>query len=226
MIVNHDKKIVVLLTPKTGSTTLRTLLKEWFVSDYGSHAQIANASQYIYDAGFNPLDYTIFAFHRDPVDRVLSAMSAACMSFIQLSPDRESVQQFLDTVLPGVQAPPVAEDERDTRHIEHLYSHSIGSKALPSEIINRNGEATGGLASQLMWVGHDQIHLLSYEDYENNLTMLCNLLDVPLPSPIPRENESGSRWSREDLPQSEVDFIKEYYKRDYDFFTSKGVVYN
>lgn len=224
MIINRDKKIIVLLTPKTGSTTVRTIFNQWFVPDYGSHADLSGAAIALGDS-IN--EYVVYAFHRNPIDRVLSALTAACLTFVQLAEDRHSVQEFLAVTFPGlgIEAPERSSDERDRSNVEHLYSLDIGVVAKPSEILKRFGGMTGGLAFQLQWVQDPRIQLLSYENYDESINLLCSVMGVDVPSSIPKENSSGKRQNIEDLPQSEVDFIREYYKKDYEFFDSKGISY-
>ena len=78
MIVSNSKKVIFLEVPKTGSMSLSSLIKssDFFNENqdtvYGQHTLISEAiSEGVLN--YDIKDYKIYAFIRNPLDRVLSA---------------------------------------------------------------------------------------------------------------------------------------------------------
>jgi hypothetical protein len=94
MIISHRLKYVFIHIPKTGGRSIRTLLRnndEFKVDEVGwwpgiskeqkegknisrlfMHSSLINIENYLYESGFNPLDYYFFSFIRNPWDMVVS----------------------------------------------------------------------------------------------------------------------------------------------------------
>jgi len=74
MIHDADKKLLLLLPPKTGSQTLRSL----FISRYGNdiprhfyyHIRYHNITNILTDINLD--EYSIYGFYREPVARFMS----------------------------------------------------------------------------------------------------------------------------------------------------------
>lgn len=228
MILNKEKRVAVLLNPKTGSTSLQSIFKDWRVTSYGSHVDVKRARMIIAGMGEEVSLYTFYTFCRDPIERFLSAMPAACLSFIQLHPNRGQVQEFLNAVFPEeyIVAPPRAPDESDITNIEHLFLRNIGATALPSQLLKYE-LLTGGVFTQKHWLEGPNVEILKYEDYEESISTLCQAFEIDVPEYIPHDNVNDikNKWQRSQLPDEEIAYIKEYYKDDYAFLESKGISY-
>lgn len=85
MLVNHDDRIIVLLNPRTGTTTLRSLFPE-FLEGY-VHARYKDIE--------HMKDYSKLCFWRDPAHRFISTYSYMLETYKGFSKDRLEV--VLDT---------------------------------------------------------------------------------------------------------------------------------
>jgi hypothetical protein len=79
VIISHSKKIVFLEIPKTASMSLRALiLKSGFFDEsvdkvFGQHTKISHAVDHGILTKAQASEYAVYAFIRNPFDRVLSA---------------------------------------------------------------------------------------------------------------------------------------------------------
>lgn len=86
----------------------------------------------------------------------------------------------------------------------------------------------GYFAPQVRWLDHHatDIKLLDFSKFESELRKVFARIGIPIDTPIPRLNASDNRKTPADLTQEEIDFIKNLYKEDYDFFRSRGIRFN
>lgn len=199
MIVHPENKIAVLLQPKTGTSTLRTLLSKYDVGGVGVH-----------DVYNDSLDgYKVYCFYRDPVERCLSALKQTVQSLLVSAKNEHLAQRLF-----GDQ-PPVIDGQ-------------LGRIALPSVILNYipnpklAQNVFDGVRPQTMWLDHENVIPLDYNNFSEHADMLCGLFGVPY-DPTIEERVSEAKWDIDELSQEEIDYIKQYYAEDYAFFTSKGL---
>jgi hypothetical protein len=93
MILDTNKKIIIFLNPKTGTTTLCHLYKDFelLINDH-NHCTF-NTFRKVYSDIPNDLsEYTFFCFYRDPIERFLSSF----ISFTKLVVKQEiSILDFI-----------------------------------------------------------------------------------------------------------------------------------
>lgn len=86
----------------------------------------------------------------------------------------------------------------------------------------------GYFAHQTRWLKHDtvNIQLLDFANFESELRKVLAKIGIPLTTPIPKTNVSENQRRVSDLSAEEIAFIKNIYKKDYEFFDSKGITFN
>jgi hypothetical protein len=188
MLVHETKKIIVVLNPKTGTTTLYDIFEKYRIGD--RHCHYKNIP--------NSKDYKIFGFHRDPVDRFISAHSYLIEIYKVLEPT-ESTEWYKKYI----------NDITITELIETLVSDPGGS------ILDL-------FQAQTNWL-NSNVELLNYHDFENECKKLMHIFDIDSNHVIPVRNNSGNKIVPTDI---EKKLIQSLYKKDYDFFTNSGIHYN
>jgi len=186
MYIDQENRIVILYPHKTGTHTIRNILMDhgkiqairyFGDNNHPSLEQLRFARPDVPDI----LEYDVYAFYREPVEKFLSFMS-------------------------------------------HNYRHFL---MRPMNTVMNYVMEYGMFTPQVRWLKHDtvNINLLNYENFEPELRTVMNKIGIPETTPIPRLNASPNRKTPADLSSEEIAFIKDLYKEDYDFFTSKGITF-
>ena len=192
MLVHEAKKIIVFLNPKTGTTTLCDIFKQ-YKSGY-QHCKYKNIPN------FN--GYKIFGFHRDPVDRFISAHNYLIKTYKVIDPTKNTeytsnitVAELIETLVSGISGP-----------------------VWPSRVLDWQDL----FLDQTNWL-NSNVELLNYHDFENECRKLMNIFDIDLNYNIPITNNSENKIIPTDI---EKNLIQSFYKKDYDFFSNSGIYYN
>ena len=188
MLIHKAKKIIVLLNPKTGTSTLYDIFKQ-YRSGYW-HCQYKNIP--------NSKDYKIFGFHRDPVDRFISAHSYLIEEYKVLEPTKRTEWY-------------------------KKYTNNITIAELIKTLVSGiKGPVLDLFEPQTNWL-NSNVELLNYHDFENECKKLMNIFDIDLDQIIPVKNNSKNKIIPTDI---EKNLIQSFYKKDYDFFSNSGIYYN
>ena len=85
--------------------------------------------------------------------------------------------------------------------------------------------SVGYFAPQVKWLGCRQnISLLDFRNFEANARKLGSRLGITI-GEFPVVNASVNGKTVADLSQDEIDYVKELYRKDYEFFASKGILF-
>lgn len=226
MIISRDKKIVVYLLPRTGTSSLTATFKNSGLNLYNcnhDHMTLARFREYAYEIGDGTLDsselseYRHFCFYREPLSRAISVINylrrgAQCSKFyhafygdsINFScASRVNYNNLSDELKALNDAVPMIEVFRKFKWY-----------------FERGPYAT----NQKRWLDYPEMELLNFHDYENEFAKLCAAFDLD-PASINRVhmNESISIPELDVLSASEEQEIKNYIQEDYEFFESRGI---
>ncbi len=202
MIVDHITKTIILGNPKTGTTTLKKIF------DSDSFFQPMRHVKYDFfckDPQYT--GYKYFGFYREPFDRFLSTVSYMKETY---------KENFL----------------KDNNKI--IWQYNLGMKIMglkdvdeitPTTILNAieaglNGPILDLFAPQIEWL-NNEVNLLSFYYFDDGVRCLANQLNVAIPEKIPNLNKSNKKYL---LTVKEETRVKNFYKKDYEFLESKGVI--
>jgi hypothetical protein len=205
MLLHKDKKSIILFNMKAGSMSLRNIfggLDPGFMrGNVGNPDTHNNAFLWMlpklfpdFDVENELMEYHVGCFYRDPIDRFLSGMAYFLRVHTEFDPNLRPIKYFEECGTWGYQY----------RWLGSLYSHD-----------SWNGTPWHPVP----------IHYYNFHDFENEVKRLASDIGFTLRSDqIARVNSSeGNRLHYEDLTQTEIDFLKEYYDPDYKFLASKGL---
>lgn len=204
MILDAERKIAIFLTPKTGSTSLHTLLSQAnpTVCKH-KHTTIKEFQQQ-----YNTLDiqgYSFYGFYRDPVDRFISALNQI---------KARSIKQYFLRL--GVAESAITQESISEELLEKLGQFTI------ERHVGQSGYGGNVLFQpQINWLDLPEINLLNFASYEQEATKLATLFGID-PIVIPTENQTTLV---ETIPSVEQrDLIVAAYSADYEFLASKGIL--
>ena len=215
MILCSKRKFCIFLSPKTGTVSLTEIFKnlgvEEAVHDHSSYKEI----QYRIDNGLNIEGYRFFCFYRDPVDRCRSMithfMRKRCREFFPL--------------LYGNSVPFSILDNRTYGFLSSDLQEKIDSVPMIDVFRKMNHFKELVYGKQIDWLNFDKIEYLNFHQYESQVKFLLETLDFDSNIDIPKYNTSIKN-TKDFLSDDDVSEIKEYYKEDYEFFNSRGIVFN
>jgi hypothetical protein len=218
VIIDKLKKLGVFPVPKTGTSTLFRLFKSYnnnCVQATVSHNNWTLIEKINRSEHDNFHGYRFFAFYREPIDRFGSAVS-----YIKRIMYRETLQYFYDDLtMSCARVDPYETLEPELKEkIERicpfdLLHHPMLSKSPTFE-------------KQVYWLDHPiDITYLNYHDYENEVKRLLNEFQLPIVN-IPRHNQSVSVEGADILSESDIAYLKDYYRADYEFFANKGITFS
>jgi hypothetical protein len=105
------------------------------------------------------------------------------------------------------------------------YNYRDNPTMEPVNTVMEYTEKHGYFVKQIRWLSHDiaTINLLDYRHFDQELRRVLARVGIQHSDPIPRLNASNNRKKTSDLTTEEVEYIKDLYKEDYEFFDSKGI---
>lgn len=247
MIHDPEKKVILLLPPKTGSTSLRSLFGSMLMAARDlwpntivatspadgppriqtaamvrAHVRYEDISQILPDINLD--EYSVYSFYREPVARFMSTFKYMQH---QILTDLNVKAQSGDAKELRMVYKALYNDEDITRD-----PHSITVDDIISTIEKNILDAPmlDLFLPQTLYLT-DKVTLLNFDDFENNAAMLLEVfgynvifghnIDVS----IPKHNDTNSANYLSDLTEEQVTKIKEIYAVDYAFFESRNITF-
>ena len=240
MIHDPEKKLIILLPPKTGSTSLRSLFGSMLIQrqtywpntivatspDDGppsiqtaamvrAHARYEDISQILPDINLD--EYSVYSFYREPVARFMSTFKYMQH---QILTDLNVKAQNGDAEHLKLIYKALYNDEDITRDPDSITVDDIIStieKTVEAPILDL-------FLPQTLYLT-DKVTLLNFDDFENNAAMLLEAFGQDINTPIPRHNDTNSADYLSDLTEEQITKIKQIYKDDYKFFESRNITF-
>jgi hypothetical protein len=234
MIYDPEKKLIVLLPPKTGSTSLRSLflslvpasdrfpLITWpatsssaaIVNGHIRYNQILHVFPHI-----NLDEYTIYAFYREPVARFMSAFKYLQQRLlidlgVKVINGNVGDLKLIYTAIYNNDED-ITQDKIEAITIDDIIN--ILDKTVEAPILDLFRPQTFYLT--------DKVTPLDFEDFDNNATMLLGAFGYNTNTVIPRHNDTNSAEYLSDLTEAQITKIKEIYAGDYAFFESHNITF-
>ena len=220
MIHDADKKLLLLLPPKTGSQTLRSL----FISRYGndiprhfySHISYNDITNILTDINID--EYTIYGFYREPVARFMSTFKYfqrqinGSIKFRAQDGDDKQLKLVYKALY---------NDEDTTRDPASITIDDILNAVENQTLV---GPVLDLFLPQTRYLT-DKVTLLDFEDFENNAKMLLGLFGMDNTRVIPKDNDTNSSEYLSDLTEAQIAKIKVLYAIDSAFFESHNITF-
>ena len=241
MIHDPEKKVILLLPPKTGSTSLRSLFGSMLIQRQTywpktivatslpdgppsiqtavmirAHVRYEDISQILPDINLD--EYTVYSFYREPIARFMSTFKYMQH---QILTDLNVKAQNGDTEHLKLVYKALYNDEDITRD-----PHSITVDNIISTIDKNilNAPILDLFLSQTLYLT-DKVTLLNFDDFESNIKMLLEAFGQDINTPIPRHNDTNSADYLSDLTEEQITKIKQIYAVDYEFFESRNITF-
>jgi hypothetical protein len=220
MIHDADKKLLLLLPPKTGSQTLRSL----FISRYGndiprhfySHISYNDITNILTDINID--EYTIYGFYREPVARFMSTFKYfqrqinGSIKFRAEDGEDKDLKRVYNALY---------NDEDTTRDPASItiddVLNAVENQTLVGPVLDLFLPQTRYLTNK--------VTLLDFEDFENNAKMLLGLFGMDNTRVIPKDNDTNSSDYLSDLTEAQIAKIKVLYAIDSAFFESHNITF-
>ena len=249
MIYDAEKKLIVLLPPKTGSTSLRSLfislvpagtnqsevpvgnrflLTVWPITSTTTaivqgHIKYNEILQVF--PNINLDEYTIYGFYREPVARFMSAFKYLQQRLLidlgvkVINGNIGDLKLIYKAIYNNDEA--ITQDKIEAITIDDIIS-----------TIEKNVEAPilDLFRPQTLYLT-DKVTLLDFEDYENNVKMLLEVFGYNMifghniDISIPKHNDTNSANYLSDLTEEQITKIKQIYAVDYAFFESRNITF-
>lgn len=205
MIVCHLRRIAIFLVPRTGSYSLYSLFKQHNICTHIRH------KHFTWDWACNLAkipdfdQYRAVAFYRDPVDRLTSEISY-CR------------RQWPDRLIAAV-------------HGHQLYARlrypeitNVVNTITATEILetwSRKYPASDLFRLQSHWLDHPtDFNYFNFHNYDQEVRRLTSMFDIEVDS-VPQLNQYHD--PNYAITGAELDYVRNYYQADYDFFDRKGI---
>ena len=203
MIVFDKAKAALLLTPKTGT---RSIIPHFNCVENNGHVRFLttghipakNAHSVLGDDG-----YKLYSFYRCPVERFMSAYNFVISEWnyiwdhYPISP--ETMQKAKEEI----------------------------SALTPIDILEtiikvQRGPVIEVAQPQVAWL-NDTVELLDFRDFDNEIRKFASYVGVSLRENEVHDNKGTGKVSVDDLASDEIARIKDYYRKDYEFFASRDI---
>lgn len=204
------------MVPKTGTFTLYNLFYGKIDVCGHNHEHLKRFEMISKkDGSFgSPLAYTMYAFYRNPVERAVSMLR-----YIKRWRTHNFFHSFYgDTFRMSC----LEENEYESLSPE---MKKLNDEVRLIDVFRKMTYLRDNVyRKQVHWLDCEHINLLNFDDYDNELRKLSDLLEINI-TEVSIYNPSIKIDYLDQLSTEEVDEIKEYYKEDYDFFNKKGITW-
>ena len=224
MLYNIDKKIGILLVPKTGSYALYNILESKVHLDYKTHnhATVDRFTTQLHRDGVSAEFQYLFGMYRDPIDRFLSG----CNYFRHHWPRYSTTilehlgynLNFFDLVQPNKSLTDAVDAVSAETIIDSF--RTVAATNNEDKIIKR----LRVWLPQCDYLDYPGVELLDYRDMIGSVNKILAAFDVEPVEVVPRVNVTEHKTrTRESLSEQDIAAIKEYYRADYEFFEKNGI---
>lgn len=222
MLYSFDKKIGVILIPKTGSSALHKTLSEQIKFDINDHGHMT-VSQFEMVHGVAGDHY--YGVCRDPIDWFIS-----CCNYF-----KHTDNLFKITLLESLGIKQFSYFER--RSTLYPYKHIIDYIPIKdvvqvlSQIRDSNQQDKITKRLQLWRLQHEyldygNVTILKYEDMLNSVNTILKAFECSSVTTIPQVNVTEHKiHTRDNISKEDLSAIHEYCRADYDFFEKKGIFF-
>lgn len=221
MLVSEQNKAIFLETPKTGSTVFR----ESYYAAYGdayirihTHAPLNKVAGIFAEhyPNSDPSEFTVYAFYRDPIERFLSNWRYSCSQIEQSRTDGIASNRLYETIAEWYLSTEDYEARAEITFSLDRYLALLGTKT---------DFPTISLACpQTDFMDADTV-LLNFADFNNEARKIAPLFGLAdaFSKNIPIANATGSIAYKNALTNVHKRMIKSLYRKDYEFFKSRGI---
>lgn len=223
MILDKKAKRVVMLNPKTGTSSLVEMFHKYeHLRVSHEHTRLMEFKDMVKE---EYLDYKVYSFYRNPVERFISGFN-----YSKIGGNVPNFTNYIAILYRNKQFPiftklhePI---EEFTKSIEDL---SLSEFLNPED--PRVYECIADLHSsfilekQYRFCDHPNVTLLDFGNYETNVRWLLEEFELDSSIDIPKVNSNDIELTT--CPSIEdIEKIKHIYKSDYDFFKSVNILFN
>lgn len=227
MLFNLEKRIGVILVPKTGTSALHSVLADKVQLDYSKHGHstVEQFEQILANDGHTVTDARYFSLFRDPIDWFLSA----CNYFKATDPnfkinllEASSIKKLTYFERRGSLAP-----------YQELIDNLSIAEVVKALISIRDSGHADKISKQLqMWrlqseyLDHPNVSLLDYRDMVGSVNTVLDAFEVDRVTSVPIVNPTIKvLHTRDNITAADKLAIQEYCSTDYEFFEKKGIFF-
>ncbi len=190
MLIDHRTKTLVLMNPKTGTSSLRVMFRDFISPEY-------------YHIRWHELDsslasYTKYAFYRDPIERFISGYSYLCQVYYKGFYKDPVTRSRIELVLQSLDCETPQQITVD--------------KVLDAKYNDRHGAVLDILDPQIEWIGNNEINLLNFNNFNSECGKLFAAFNI---NPVKVEQVNITEPITLTLEQ--IQRVKGYYKEDYEY---------
>jgi len=216
MILDRDRKIIILRVPKIGSSTLSYIFshhqKKLLVRGY-EHALPSRVSTLIYPEMLT--DYDVYAFYRDPYLRFVSAW---CYLKIQYKKMQE--RNLINL-----------KDVRLLKRTNNICYRNVTPELIDSisieDVVTLLHEGRKFYISGLFRYQHmfhtANTKLLDFVNFNSNIVMLLSKLNMSVEKTIPIINSTNSASILDSITPKEKKMIIDFQKPEYAYFNDRDI---
>lgn len=187
MVFDKRLKIAFVLPTKTGSTSLRCYLREYGFFRLKEKHETVDKLIELYP---NLVDYSIYGFFRNPIERFESALLYAKQHRI--------FSRVVEAKLKNIGVTKTLEEISYDEMVDNFSSLFDDSLLL--------------FRPQVDWLKHPKVTALDYHNMQAELTRVVAKFDEPMPV-LNKANDFG----RSVITDKVRDFVRNYYAADYQF---------
>lgn len=251
MLWSLKNNVLFMQQPKTGTTSLRGYFRDtgrdynhnW--CHYGlqelERGIPAEDAEFAKRMGQPPLEFDLYAFYRDPIERYISAAGYARQQYIfsyqgipNSDPDMWKAAQNNFRYLLKDESFDVLNMTNDDFLRALLTIYPVDDMPItPVQWRDKRSDMAGAggpnfamwefFAPQYHWYIDDRVNILPFADYENSFNRMCDLLDIPRTRHIENRNKTPKKLKAENVSEETREKLKLFYKQDYAYFSSKGI---
>lgn len=107
------------------------------------------------------------------------------------------------------------------------YKYGIYPEMEPTNTVMEFVSNYGYCVPQVRWLKHDtvNINLLDYRNFDFELRRVLGLCGIPTNVSIPVLNASSNKRDRSSFTTEELEYLRELFAADYEFFQSQGITF-
>lgn len=225
MLYSIDKKIGVVLVPKTGTSALHKVIADNVVLDYNEHGHdtVEQFETTLIADGHCNKDIHYYGVCRDPVDWFLS-----CCNYFKHSDTLFKIT-LLETL--GIKQFSYFERHSTLYPYQHIIDYIPVKDVVQALSAIRDSGQQDKINKRLqLWrlqsayLDYENVTVLSYKDLLASVNTILTAFGCNTVSSIPYLNVTEHKLhTRDNISQEDLAAIRDYCKADYEFFEKKGI---